>query len=200
MNVVLVSMDEHNRPNEMPPRSEGVDRDADGRGRAESGPFSSAPMDHAARIESDIQQSTRAGEFDNLPGAGKPLRNLGGRMSPDWWIQQEIEDEKLGGLGPASLTLRSENVGLQDRLDKMHHETDVREALDDFNRRIIDARRQLQGGPPVVTPTRDINAEVANWRDRRKVRTSPAEVSDQPGRSWRERRQAKRAERRHSLP
>ena len=41
-------------------------------------------------------------------------------------------------------------------------ESDVREYVDDFNRRVIDARRQLQGGPPVVTPTRDVEAEPNN--------------------------------------
>lgn len=155
-------------------------------------------MDHAARIESAIQQAIRAGDFDNLPGAGKPLRGLGGRMNPDWWIQQKIEDEKLGGLGPAALTLRSENAGLQNRLDKMHHENDVRDALNDFNQRVIGARRQLQGGPPVVTPTCDVNAEVADWKERRLVRSSPLEVNDPPPLSWRARRRAKRDGRRTS--
>jgi hypothetical protein len=37
----------------------------------------------------------------------------------------------------------------------------------DFNRRVVEARRQLQGGPPVITPTREEEAEVAAWRTRR---------------------------------
>jgi hypothetical protein len=40
----------------------------------------------------------------------------------------------------------------------------------DFNRRVVEARRQLQGGPPVVTPLRDAEAEVADWRARREER------------------------------
>ena len=47
-------------------------------------------------------------------------------------------------------------------------EDDVREAVEDFNRRVIEARRQLLGGPPVVTPTRDVDAEVRAWRERRR--------------------------------
>jgi len=46
----------------------------------------------------------------------------------------------------------------------------VRELLEDFNKRIVEARRQLQGGPPVITKTRDVDAEVAAWRARRTTR------------------------------
>ena len=53
----------------------------------------------------------------------------------------------------------------------MASERDVRAALEDFNSRVIEARRQLLGGPPVVTPTRDVEAEVEAWRRRR----SPAD-------------------------
>jgi hypothetical protein len=34
---------------------------------------------------------------------------------------------------------------------------------------VIDARRQLQGGPPVITKTRDVDAEMARWRERRQA-------------------------------
>ncbi len=61
----------------------------------------------------------------------------------------------------------------------------------DFNRRVVEARRQLQGGPPVVTPTRDAEAEVAAWRDRRReerrarARDSwPPSVSRGPVAAW----------------
>ena len=40
-------------------------------------------------------------------------------------------------------------------------------------RRVVDARRQLTGGPPVVTPTRDVEAEVEAWRERREDRRGP---------------------------
>jgi hypothetical protein len=56
---------------------------------------------------------------------------------------------------------------LDDRLDALAREDDVRAVLEDFNLRIVEARRQLQGGPPVVTPLRDIELEVSRWRDRR---------------------------------
>jgi hypothetical protein len=126
--------------------------------------------ERSAYVENAIQQAIRRGEFDNLPGAGKPLEGLTGAYDPDWWIRRKIEREQLSGLGPPALTLRVENAELEDRLDRMHRESDVREAVEDFNRRVIEARRQLLGGPPVVTPTRDADGEVRAWRERREAR------------------------------
>lgn len=126
--------------------------------------------ERSAYVENAIQQAIRRGEFDNLPGAGKPLEGLSGRHDPDWWIRRKIERERLTGLGPPALTLRVESAELEAHLDRMHRESEVREAVDDFNRRVIDARRQLLGGPPVVTPTRDADHEIRAWRERREAR------------------------------
>lgn len=119
-------------------------------------------------VETAIQQAMRRGDFDDLPGAGKPLQGLSDRHDPDWWIRRKIEREQLTGLGPPALTLRVESTQLEGRLDALANERDVRAALEDFNRRVIEARRQLLGGPPVVTPTRDVEAEVAAWHERRR--------------------------------
>lgn len=117
-------------------------------------------------VEIAIQQAMRRGDFDDLPGAGKPIMGLGGVHDPDWWIRQKIQREKITGLGPPALTLRTENAELPALLDSMASESRVRETLAEFNSRIIEARRQLLGGPPVVTPVRDIEAEVVLWRER----------------------------------
>jgi hypothetical protein len=114
-----------------------------------------------------IVQAMRRGDFDNLPGAGKPLPNLRQTHDPDWWIRQKIERERLTGLGPPALTLRTENAELDAKLDAAPSEGAARELLEDFNRRVVEARRQLQGGPPVVTPTRDIEEELAKRQERR---------------------------------
>jgi hypothetical protein len=121
-------------------------------------------------VERQIREAQERGAFDDLPGAGKPIPGLGATHDPDWWIRRKIETEKLTGLGPPALRLRVENAELDDRLDALSREGEVREALEDFNRRVIDARRQLLGGPPVVTPTRDVDVEVAAWRERRNAR------------------------------
>lgn len=162
-------------------------------------------MDQRAHVvENAIQQAIRRGEFDNLPGAGKPLENLTGTHDPDWWIRRKIERERLTGLGPPALTLRTENEQLDAKLDATGSEARVREILGDFNKRVVEARRQLQGGPPVVTPTRDVDAEVARWRDRRAARLRAAQEererqeAETEALTWRERRARRLAERRRA--
>lgn len=153
----------------------------------------------AQYVEMAIQQAIRRGEFDNLPGSGKPLPNLQRGYDPDWWIRQKIESEKITGLGPPALTLRTEHATLDARLDAAASEVVVREILEDFNRRVVSARRQLQGGPPVVTPTRDVAEEVLGWRERRASRSREValqlerEAAELAAMTWRERRRARRA-------
>jgi len=157
-------------------------------------------MDARAQyVEISIQQAMRRGDFDNLPGTGKPIPGLSAPYDPDWWIRQKIEREQITGLGPPALTLRSEDAGLDARLDTVHTERQVRETLDDFNRRVIEARRQLRGGPPVVTALRDVDAEVARWQARREAARLEREAAAErdaaalAAMTWRERRRAKRA-------
>jgi hypothetical protein len=157
--------------------------------------------DRAAYVETAIQQAMRRGEFDNLPGAGKPLPGLNGRYDPDWWIRRKIESEQLTGLGPPALALRTEDAALDDRLDGMHREQDVRAAIDEFNLRVKEARRQLLGGPPVVTQLRDPDQTVRAWQERRAERTRRVAEAQERQRAeaaalgWRERRRRRRASR-----
>jgi hypothetical protein len=38
-------------------------------------------------VEKQIREAQERGEFDNLPGAGKPLRGIDAdRDDPDWWV------------------------------------------------------------------------------------------------------------------
>lgn len=159
----------------------------------------------AQAVEVAIQQAMRRGDFDGLPGAGKPLTGLDTVRDPDWWIRRKIEREGLTGLGPPALTLRTEDAALDERLDGIAAEAAVREVLVDFNRRVKEARRQLLGGPPVLTGYRDVEAEVAAWRLRGERRRAAARLALEEERrreaealaamTWRERRRARRAAR-----
>ena len=124
-------------------------------------------IDSARRAEYLIRDAMARGEFDNLKYAGKPIPNLDDANDPDWWIKGLIQREQLTGLGPEALVLRVEDERLEATLDALHTEQQVRGTLESFNRRVIEARRQLLGGPPVVTKTRDIEREVELWYERR---------------------------------
>jgi hypothetical protein len=162
-------------------------------------------MEQRAQIvEISIQQAMRRGDFDDLPGSGKPLTGLQNAYDPNWWIRQKIERERLTGLGPPALTLRTEDAQLDERLDSAPSEDAARSMLNDFNARIIEARRQLQGGPPVVTQPRDVDAEMRRWRERRDARYAryaedrEREEAEYRALGWRERRRARRAGRSRS--
>ena len=116
-------------------------------------------------VDLQIQRAIERGDFDNLPGAGKPLPDLD--TGPDWWLRKLVEREHITGVLPEALQLRKDDAELDALLDRQTREQDVRDELETFNRRVVNARRQLQGGPPVITPLRDVEAEVAAWRARR---------------------------------
>lgn len=143
----------------------------------------------ASWVDLQVRQAMERGEFDDLPGQGKPIEDLGVEHDPDWWVKKLVERENIALLPPA-LALRKEDAELEDRLDAITAEVEVRRELADFNRRVVETRRQLQGGPPVVTPTRDVDAEVAAWTERRTARMeaqraarAAAEVPT-PNRPW----------------
>jgi hypothetical protein len=123
--------------------------------------------DMVTRANEAIEQAERDGFFEGNPYHGKPLPGNHGGHDPDWWIRGYVERERITGLGPPALALRKEDAELDDRLDAESSEERVREIVTDFDARVIEARRQLMGGPPVVTPVRDVDEEVARWRARR---------------------------------
>ncbi|GAB3284169.1 hypothetical protein GCM10027449_27930 [Sinomonas notoginsengisoli] len=124
-------------------------------------------VDSARRADYIVRDAIARGEFDHLKYAGKPIPNLDNVHDPDWWLKGLIEREQLTGLGPEALVLRVEDARLTETLDALYTEKQVRESVEAFNRRIVEARRQLLGGPPVVTKLRDVEREVAQWRERR---------------------------------
>jgi hypothetical protein len=132
---------------------------------------SSAPerrmREQARWVDLQVQRAIERGEFDDLPGQGKPLPPTDD--DPNWWLKKLIEREKISVL-PEALQLRKDDAELDALLDRQGSERVVREMLEAFNRRIVNARRQLQGGPAVITPLRDVDAEVTAWRARTRRR------------------------------
>ena len=147
-------------------------------------------------VDLQVRQAVARGDFDGLPGYGKPIDDLTGEHDPDWWVKKLIEREQITGVLPPALALRKEDAELDGALDREASEDGVRRAVEDFNRRVVDARRQLLGGPPVVTPTRDPEREVVAWRARRAERRDrqrellqqAARREDAPARGRRQRR------------
>lgn len=140
-------------------------------------------------VDAQIRNAMARGEFDDLPGTGKPIPGIDRPHDPDWWVKRLVERENITVLPPA-LALRGEDAGLDELLDREATEADVRRLVDEFNQRVVEARRQLLGGPPVITPTRDVDQEVAAWRERRQARRTrtpdrPPAARERRPRWWR---------------
>lgn len=136
--------------------------------------------DETKRARLIVDRAIARGDFDDLALAGKPIPGLGESHDPDWWVKGLIQRENITGLGPRAILLRKEDAELDERLDRQYTEGQVREILEDFNYRVVDARRQLLGGPPVITKLRDIDAEVERWRERRDAARRAMEAAAPP--------------------
>ena len=165
-----------------------VDEYAQATGRKfsdEKGAPAEAPHFHADEevwevANSALDAAFARGDFDNLAYAGKPIPGLGNNTDPDWWVKGMMEREKISGVGPPALMLRKEDAELETTMDDLHSRIQVRELLEDFNARIINARRQLNGGPPVITKLRDVDAELEGWERRRSQLAAPSASETDP--------------------
>src|SRR4051812_21252397 len=120
-------------------------------------------------VDLQIRKAMERGDFDDLPGAGRPIEDLGAHHDPDWWIKKLVEREHVTLL-PPSVALRKEDAELDGVLDRLNTEADVRRHVEDFNQRVVAARYRLPEGPPLVTMPRDVDETVAAWRERRTAR------------------------------
>ena len=130
------------------------------------------------------------GDFADLPGLGKPLEDLGDAHDPDWWVKRLVEREHITVLPPA-LQLRRDDAALDDVLDRLGSETQVRREVNDFNERVRRILYSTHGGPPVTTSPRDVEEEVRRWRARleeRRARRAAAPDRSEPSAHPRTRR------------
>ena len=129
--------------------------------------------DQTKWVDLQVQQSIQRGDFDNLPGAGKPIKNLDRDHDPDWWVKQLVEREQIVML-PRSVQLRKDDAELDDLLDTQTTEDGARTVVEEFNERVIAARYGAPEGPPLITMPRDVEATLAAWRERRAARVEAA--------------------------
>ena len=120
-------------------------------------------------VDRQVREAQERGEFDNLPGAGKPIPGLNGRDDADWWIKGLIEREKITPPLPTSLMLRREIEDLLITVADVKTEDAVREIVGDLNNRIKDSRRRRVDGPPVFIQTVDVERILREWRERRSL-------------------------------
>ena len=118
-------------------------------------------------VEEQIRAAQARGEFDDLPGKGKPLR-LDDAGDPDWWVKAYLRRENIdtSALVHPTIALRREADAFPGTLADLTREVQVRAVLADYNARVVAEWRRPAVGPTVPVAARqvDVEAMVARWR------------------------------------
>ena len=113
-------------------------------------------------IDAQIRVAMEKGAFDNLPGAGKPLPNLGQEYDPLWWVKQLAQREQISMLPPSLELLRKVEKELA--TIELHDEATVRRQVAALNVEIAKVNATVVEGPPTRLGTLDVDQVVARWR------------------------------------
>ena len=125
-------------------------------------------------VDLQVQRAMERGEFDDLPGAGKPLA-LPDKHDPDWWVKRLIEREKITGVAPPAIGLRKEDAELDGLLDREATPDGVRRVVEDFN------APDRRGAPPAHRRAAGRHAHPGRRRRGRGLARAPRRAAG-PGR------------------
>ena len=114
-------------------------------------------------VDRQIREAQERGHFDDLPGRGRPLRDLHHRRDDLWWVKRKLREEQLSWLPPA-LELRRDRDDALDRIGRARSEEQVREIVTEINGRIRYANRMPMPGPPSTVAPLDEDQVVREWR------------------------------------
>ena len=117
-------------------------------------------------VERQIREATERGEFDNLPGAGKPIADLDKPHDELWWVRQKLRREHLSWL-PPTIALRKEAEEALLAASRAGSEDQVRRIVAEINRKILEGNRKAASGPPLNLMPFDVERVVRTWRERR---------------------------------
>ncbi|MGP3953590.1 J-domain-containing protein [Streptomyces sp. 7N604] len=117
-------------------------------------------------VDKQIREAADRGEFDDLPGAGKPIPGLDRPYDELWWIKEKMHRENVSYL-PPTLTLRKEAEDALAAASQAASESEVRQIVADINEKIREAIRKPLSGPQLNLVPFDAERVVREWRERR---------------------------------
>ena len=121
-------------------------------------------MWYESSIDRQLREARERGEFDDLPGAGKPLPGAGGEYVEDWWVQDWLRREgETSGVLPPTLAVRREREDVQAYVARLRTEQQVRDHVARLNEQIRKARVGLLEGPPTLLPPLNADDIVREW-------------------------------------
>jgi hypothetical protein len=113
-------------------------------------------------VERQIREGIERGEFDNLPGTGKPLPGLDGPHDDEWWVKAKLRREKASYL-PPSLAVRRELEVALERIARATSDAAVRQIVTEINERIVHVNSHTTSGPPPTLMPLDVELVVQRW-------------------------------------
>ncbi|MFG2607733.1 DUF1992 domain-containing protein [Streptomyces sp. NPDC048514] len=118
-------------------------------------------------VDKQIRDAQARGEFERLPGAGRPLpAEVDSGYDELWWIKRKMAREGLAVLPPA-LALRKEAEDALQAAYAAPSERIARKIVEDVNVKIRDMMFKPPPGPPLGRKPYDVEDVVREWRQRR---------------------------------
>lgn len=115
-------------------------------------------------IDAQIRQARERGEFDDLPGAGKPIPDIDKPHDENWWIKRKLKSENVSLL-PPTLKLRREAEDTVAEARTARTEKRVRELLEGLNKKIREMNANVVPGPPLNLMPYDVDEFVRDkWQ------------------------------------
>ena len=108
------------------------------------------PLDFESASERTIREAIERGEFDDLPGKGKPIPGAGRPDDPLWWVRGWLERQRRID------DLETERDAVERRLAEMwslETEADVRKAV-----------ARLNCSLPAGIETLEVDQVLTTWR------------------------------------
>lgn len=126
---------------------------------------------YESAVDREIRTAQERGDFDNLPGTGKPLPGAGRPDDELWWVKGFLQRERVPteALLPASLQLARDVERFPDTVAALPSEQAVREAVAALNKRVTDYMR-IPTPPTVHLRLITVDSAVARWHE---ARTAP---------------------------
>jgi hypothetical protein len=128
-------------------------------------------------IDRQIRQGMENGDFDNLPGHGRPLPDLDVIHDEMWWVRKKLRREQASFL-PPTLAIRKELEDTLEAVAAAGTEAHVRELVAGINARIRQVNATATSGPPSTVGPLDVERVVERWRA---TRAEPGDGAPAPG-------------------
>ena len=117
-------------------------------------------------IDKQIREAQARGEFDDLPGKGKPLPDIDRQRDELWWVRRKLRDEEISVL-PPSMQVRNDLDEVRRRIAATDDEQTVRALVAEINEKIREVNRTVVSGPPTTLAPLDVERAVESWRAER---------------------------------